>query len=151
MTRDTIGKWILPQPKDAKDTGEYVSIPRLTKLQIPFGYKVSEHDEMMLDPIPFELESLEQAKDYLKRYGSRHVAAWLTKTTGRYISHAGLLKRVKDEQRYTSKVATLRKWAARYRKAVEEAERYENRRGTKVAKQARDILDAVDARHAKPE
>jgi hypothetical protein len=106
---------------------------------------------MMLDPIPFELESLEQAKDYLKRYGSRHVAAWLTKTTGRYISHAGLLKRVKDEQRYTSKVATLRKWAARYRKAVEEAERYENRRGTKVAKQARDILDAVDARHAKPE
>ena len=111
----------------------------------------NQHDEMMLDPIPFELESLEQAKDYLKRYGSRHVAAWLTKTTGRYISHAGLLKRVKDEQRYTSKVATLRKWAARYRKAVEEAERYENRRGTKVAKQARDILDAVDARHAKPE
>lgn len=145
MTRDTIGKWILPQPKDAKDTGEYISIPRLTKLQVPFGYKVSEHDEMMLDPIPFELESLEQAKDYLKRYGSRHVAAWLTKTTGRYISHAGLLKRVKDEQRYTSKVATLRKWAARYRKAVEEAERYENRRGTKVARQAREIIDSVDA------
>jgi hypothetical protein len=145
MTRDTIGKWILPQPKDAKDTGEYVSIPRLTKLQVPFGYKVSEHDEMVLDPIPFELESLEQAKDYLKRYGSRHVAAWLTKTTGRYISHAGLLKRVKDEQRNTSKVATLRKWAARYRKAIEEAEKYENRRGTKVARQAREVLDAVDA------
>jgi hypothetical protein len=145
MTRDTIGKWILPQPKDAKDTGEYISIPRLTKLLVPFGYKVSEHDEMMLDPIPFELESLEQAKDYLKRYGSRHVAAWLTKTTGRYISHAGLLKRVKDEQRNTSKVATLRKWAARYRKAVEEAEKYENRRGTKVARQAREVLDAVDA------
>jgi hypothetical protein len=145
MTRDTIGKWILPQPKEAKDTGEYISIPRLTKLQVPFGYKVSEHDEMMLDPIPFELESLEQAKDYLKRYGSRHVAAWLTKTTGRYISHAGLLKRVKDEQRYTSKVATLRKWAARYRKAVEEAEKYENRRGTKIARQAREIIDSVDA------
>lgn len=144
-TRDTIGKWILPQPKDAKDTGEYVSIPRLSKLQVPFGYKVSETDEMMLDPIPFELESLEQAKDYLKRYSSRHVAAWLTKTTGRYISHAGLLKRVKDEQRYTSKVATLRKWAARYRKAVEEAEKYENRRGTKVARQAREIIDSVDA------
>jgi hypothetical protein len=144
MIRTTAGKWILPQPKEAKDTGEYVSIPRLTKRQVPFGYKVSDHDEWLLDPIPHELEALEQAKKYLKQYSSRHVAAWLTKITGREISHAGLLKRIKNEQRNKAKASTLRSWATRYRKAIEEAERYEARTGSKGIKFAKDIIAEAD-------
>ena len=132
--RTTVGRWILPQPKEAAEKGEYVPIPRLNRRQIPFGYKVSEHDEFLLDPIPVELEALEKAKEYLNRYSSRHVAAWLTKVTGRYISHVGLLKRVKDEQYNKTKASTLRSWAARLRHAIEEAEKYENRLGKKEYK-----------------
>lgn len=144
MIRATAGKWILPQPKESKESGEYVSIPRLTKLQVPFGYKVSETDELLLDPIAHELEALEQAKKYLKQYSSRHVAAWLTKVTGREISHAGLLKRIKHEQRNKAKASTLRSWATRYRKAIEEAEKYEARTGSKGIKQAKDIIESTD-------
>ena len=144
MIRATAGKWILPQPKESKESGEYVSIPRLTKLQVPFGYKVSETDELLLDPIAHELEALEQAKKYLKQYSSRHVAAWLTKVTGREISHAGLLKRIKHEQRNKAKASTLRNWATRYRKAIEEAEKYEARTGSKGIKQAKDIIESTD-------
>lgn len=132
--RTTAGKWILPQPKEAAEKGEYVPIPRLSKSFIPFGYKVSEHDDLLLEPIPVELEALEKAKEYLNRYSSRHVAAWLTKVTGRSISHAGLLKRIKHEQHNKTKASTLRSWAARLRHALEEAEKYENRVGKKVYK-----------------
>ena len=132
--RTTAGKWILPQPKEAAEKGEYVPIPRLSKSFIPFGYKVSEHDDLLLEPIPVELEALEKAKEYLNRYSSRHVAAWLTKVTGRPISHAGLLKRIKHEQHNKTKASTLRSWAARLKHALEEAEKYENRVGKKVYK-----------------
>jgi hypothetical protein len=147
MVRTTAGKWILPQPIAAKNTGEYVSIPKLSTVWIPFGYKVNETDPDVLDPIPAELEALEQAKKYLKQYPSRYVAAWLTKVTGRSISHAGLLKRIKHEQRNKAKAASLRRWAARYKRAIEEAEKYEKRTGNKYVKNARDIIDQVDRDH----
>lgn len=147
MLRQTAGKWILPQPTEAKENGEYVSIPKLSTVWIPFGYKVSETDPDVLDPIAVELEALEQAKKYLKQYPSRYVAAWLTKVTGRSISHAGLLKRIKHEQRNKAKAASLRRWAARYKRAIEEAEKYEKRTGNKYVKNARDIIDQVDKDH----
>lgn len=131
-TRQSAGKWILPQPESAAKTGEYVSIPRITRVWVPFGYKVSEQDAGILDPIPLELEALEKAKKYLKQYTSREVAAWLTKVTGRYISHVGLLKRIKNEQQNKRKAITLRKWAAKYRQALEAAQRYEDKIGKKV-------------------
>ena len=126
-TRNSIGRWILPQPKDVEDHGKYIQIPRLSKKYVPFGYKICEEDENVLDPIPHELKALEKAKKYLKQYPSREVAAWLTKVTGRSISHAGLLKRLKHEQYYKTRIATLRKWVAKYKKAVEEIEKYEKR------------------------
>ena len=147
MLRQTAGKWILPQPTESKESGEYVSIPKLSTVWIPFGYKVNETDPDVLDPIPVELEALEQAKKYLKQYPSRYVAAWLTKVTGRSISHAGLLKRIKHEQRHKAKAASLRRWAARYKRAIEEAEKYEKRTGNKYVKNARDIIDQVDRDH----
>lgn len=147
MVRTTAGKWILPQPIAAKNTGEYVSIPKLSTVWIPFGYKVNETDPNVLDPIPAELEALEKAKKYLRQYPSRYVAAWLTKVTGRSISHAGLLKRVKHEQRNKAKAASLRRWAARYKRAIEEAEKYEKRTGNKYVTNARAVIDQVDRDH----
>jgi hypothetical protein len=144
-TRSTIGKWILPQPKDAQEKGEYISIPKLNgRFEAPFGYKTSETDPLMLDPIPLELDALEKAKKYLKQYPSREVAAWLNKVTGRYISHVGLLSRIKHEQYHQTKASTLRSWAAKYRKAIEEAEKHEKRLGGKATRQARAVLNRID-------
>ena len=61
---------------------------------IPFGYKQSELDDNTLEPIQNELEALEQAKIYLENSSYREVANWVTKKTGRYISHVGLLKAI---------------------------------------------------------
>ena len=59
---------------------------------VPFGYKVSEHDEKLLEPIQEELEAIEQAKQYLKSCSYREVAGWIERKTGRYISAPGLRK-----------------------------------------------------------
>jgi hypothetical protein len=122
----TLGAWVLPQPID---TTTYVSIPKIGRT-IPFGYKEGV-DEGWLDPIPNELEALEKAKKHLKQYSSRDVSAWLTKLTGRTISHVGLLKRIKDEQSRKRKSATYRKLAKRYEEALRKAEEYEKRIGGK--------------------
>ena len=148
--RKAAGKWLLPQPKDAATTGEYVPIPvTVTLVKPPFGYKFSEESKLLLIPIPHELEALEKAKKYLKQYASRNVAAWLTKVTGRYISHVGLLHRVKNERQRSAKVSILRSWARRYKKALELAEKYEDKKGTKIYNQAKKIVES--ARHLDPE
>ena len=59
---------------------------------VPFGYKVSEQDEKILEPIQEELEAIEQAKQYIKSCSYREVAGWMEKKTGRYISAPGLRK-----------------------------------------------------------
>ena len=121
-----LGAWVLPQPID---TTTYVSIPKIGRT-VPFGYKEGV-DDGWLDPIPNELEALEKAKKHLKQYSSRDVAAWLSKLTGRTISHVGLLKRIKDEQSRKRKSATYRKLAQRYEEALRKAEEYEQRLGVK--------------------
>tara|TARA_R100000664_G_scaffold14226_1_gene22383 strand:+ start:1829 stop:2260 length:432 start_codon:yes stop_codon:yes gene_type:complete len=127
-----IGTWVLPQPKEAFDNESFVPIPYLKKSKfIPFGYKVSEDDPDILEPIPQELKALEKAKEYVKRYSSRHVAVWLKKVTGRSISHTGLLKRIKDEGRNKRKSQALRQWARRLEKAISIAEKYEKTKGYK--------------------
>ena len=73
--------------------GEYYPIVRVGR-HIPFGYSQDEEDKDILQPIPDQLEMLEQAKKYLKEYSLRLVARWLTEQSGRYISHVGLNKRV---------------------------------------------------------
>ena len=148
--REAAGKWILPQPKGVAQTGEYVPIPVAVKLiKPPFGYKFSEETKLLLIPIPHELDALEKAKKYLKQYPSRNVAAWLTKVTGRYISHVGLLYRIKNERSRKAKVSILRSWARRYKEALELAEKYESKKGTKVYNQAKEIVES--AKHLDPE
>jgi hypothetical protein len=133
--RGSIGRWLLPQPKVAYTKNEWVPIPRspqgyATK-RVPFGYKISEDNPDIYEPIPDELAALEKARKHLKRYKSRDVAAWLTKITGTSISHKGLLQRLRYEQYNKTKASTLRAWARRYKKAILLAERYEKRPGTK--------------------
>ena len=125
MTRE-LGAWILPQPPK---TSEYVPIPKFGRT-VPFGYKQDEEDENMLLPIPTELEALAKAKKHLKQYSLREVAAWLSKLTGRYISHVGLSKRIKDEQSYKRRSTTYRNLTKRYKEALEKAEAYEKRVGS---------------------
>ena len=69
-------------------------IPRVART-IPFGYEIDPEDEDFLVPISIQLDALDKAKQHLKQYSYREVANWLTKQTGRYISHTGLRKRIK--------------------------------------------------------
>lgn len=68
----------------------------------PFGYKISEEDPDILDPIPEELELLELAQKHLKKYSYRAVADWLSEASGRYISHMGLKKRLERDRKNKS-------------------------------------------------
>jgi hypothetical protein len=79
----------------------------------------------LLQPIPLELEALELAKRHLQQYSYRDVANWLTKQTGRSISHAGLRQRI-DIERRRKKAATIkRNLAKRLETALSEIERLE--------------------------
>ena len=57
---------------------------------IPFGYKVSEVDPDMLEPIDYEFELLVEAKKLLASHSYKDVARWLTVNSGRQIKDAGL-------------------------------------------------------------
>jgi len=65
---------------------------------IPFGYKVNEEDNKLLEPIQEELEAIEQAKQYIKSCSYREVAGWMERKTGRYISAPGLMKVLKRSE-----------------------------------------------------
>ena len=121
------GKWELPQPTDVKEDEEWVQIPRIART-IPFGYKQNENDNDILDPIEKELTLLEQARKYVNQYSYRQVANWLSKQSGRYISHVGLMKRLKNEQRRKNQARSLRKWAEYAEKAISKAKEIESQR-----------------------
>ena len=130
----SLGKWKLPQPTDLKDEEqkEWSQIPRIART-VPFGYKVNETDNELLDPISYELEALELARKYVNQYSYRQVAQWLTKKTGRDISHVGLRKRLMNERQRKNKARTLRRWSEYAEKAIQKAKEIEEgRTGAKV-------------------
>ena len=94
MSNIDLGYWTLPKPD--VEVKEWNRIPRVART-IPFGYEVDPEDADFLLPIKDELDALEQAKRHLQQYSYREVATWLSKETGRYISHAGLKKRIQVE------------------------------------------------------
>ena len=96
MSSEELGYWTLPKPDI--EVKEWRRIPRVART-IPFGYEVDPDDADFLLPIKNELDALEQAKAHLKQYSYREVANWLSKETGRYISHMGLKKRIQVERR----------------------------------------------------
>ena len=127
-----LGQWKLPQPTDLQEDNEWVPIPRVART-IPFGYELDPKDDGILLPIDNELDMLVKAKKYLKQYSYREVANWLTRNTGRTISHVGLKKRLDNERRRKNKAGSLRRWADYAKKAVAKAEEIErNRIGAKA-------------------
>ena len=130
----SLGKWKLPQPTDLKDDEqkEWIPIPRIARI-VPFGYKINKEDNDLLDPIPYELEALELARKYVNQYSYRQVANWLTKKTGRDISHVGLRKRLMHERQRKNQARTLRKWSEYAEKAIQKAKTIqEERTGAKT-------------------
>jgi len=75
--------------------------------------------------VPLELEALELAKRHLQQYSYRDVANWLTKQTGRSISHAGLRQRINIERRRKKAATIKRNLAKRLETALSEIERLE--------------------------
>ena len=120
----SLGKWTLPQPTDMKEEEEWVAIPKIART-VPFGYVVDENDPDVLQPVKLELDLLEQARAYTRQYSYRQVANWLTKNSGREISHVGLMKRLKNERQRKNKVTSLRKWAEYAEKAIKKQKKLE--------------------------
>jgi len=123
----SVGKWKLPQPTDIKEENKWVSIPRIAR-SIPFGYKIDENDSAILNPIPEQLDLLEKARQHTKQYSFRQVANWLTKNTGRQISHVGLRKRLMHEKQRKNKIKSISIWAEYAKKAIQKAEELANQR-----------------------
>ena len=121
------GVWKLPQPTDLQEDNEWIEIPRIART-VPFGYELHPDDSEILVPIPDELDKLQQAKKYLKQYSYREVANWLSRNTGRYISHVGLKKRLDNERRRYNQARSLRRWADYAKKAIAKAEALETKR-----------------------
>ena len=120
-------QWKLPQPTDIKENNEWIPIPRISRT-IPFGYDVDPDDPDVLIPNEHQLDMLEKAQKYLKQYSYREVANWLTRNTGRSISHVGLRKRLDNERRRKNKSGSLRRWADYAKKAIAKAEELEAKR-----------------------
>jgi hypothetical protein len=121
------GSWKLPQPLDVKEDGEWVALPRIART-VPFGYEVDEEDDKVLRPIVSELDALVEAKKHLKHYSYREVSNWLSARTGRYLSHVGLMKRVRNERKRKNKANVLRKWATYVEETLAKAEELEKER-----------------------
>ena len=120
-------QWKLPQPTDIKEDNEWVPIPRISRT-IPFGYDLDPDDPDVLLPNEYQLDMLEQAQQYLKQYSYREVANWLTRNTGRDISHVGLRKRLDNERQRKNKAASLRRWAKYAEKAIAKAQEIDSKR-----------------------
>ena len=133
MTNRSLGRWKLPQPTDLKEDNEWTPIPRIART-VPFGYEINKDDSNNLDPIPLELDLIEKARKYVNQYSYREVANWITKNSGRYISHVGLRKRLENERQRKNKAKGLRQWADYAEKAIAKAQEIEAQRtGAKTA------------------
>lgn len=105
----------------------YSPIPKLART-IPFGYKEDEDDPDLLQPIEFELQALDKAKEHLRQYSYREVAQWLSEVTGRSISHMGLKKRVEADNARRRTANVLDVLAKRAEEARAKAEKFARER-----------------------
>ena len=109
------------------EKGEWYPIVRVGR-HVPFGYKQDEEDEMLLIPIPEELELLEKAKLFLQDYSVRQVAKWLSDNSGRNISHVGLYKRVRMEEKRRRASSNYKQYAKKYKEASRKSQKIEEKR-----------------------
>jgi hypothetical protein len=113
-----------------QDEGKWLPIARIART-IPYGYMQDPEDDLVLQPIQIELDSLETAKNHLKQYSYREVAHWLSNEADRYISHVGLMKRVKNEKKRIRDATSIRRWAEYAKAAFAKAEELEKRQLSK--------------------
>lgn len=116
----------LPKPSLGPDGYKFLPVVRVGRV-MPFGYEQDPEDKDILLPVEEELLLMEKAKGFLKQYSYRDVANWLSTTSGRYISHAGLRTRVQSEQQRTKESANYRYLARCYKEACEKAKHIEER------------------------
>ena len=116
----------LPKPSLGPDGYTFLPVVRVGRV-VPFGYEQDPEDKDILLPVEEELLLMEKAKGFLKQYSYRDVANWLSTTSGRYISHAGLRTRVQSEQQRTKESANYRYLARCYKEACEKAKHIEER------------------------
>ena len=109
------------------EKGEWYPIVRVGR-HVPFGYKQDEEDEMLLIPITEELELLEKAKLFLQDYSVRQVAKWLSDNSGRSISHVGLYKRVRMEEKRRRASSNYKQYAKKYKEAARKSQKIEEKR-----------------------
>jgi len=107
--------------------GEWYPVIRVGR-HVPFGYEQDKEDDMLLIPIPEELELLEKAKKFLKDYSVRQVAKWLSDQSGRNISHVGLYKRVRMEEKRRRASSNYRQYAKKYKEAARKSQKIEEER-----------------------
>jgi hypothetical protein len=117
-----LGFWELPKPAKGKER-EWHVVARVQGRVVPFGYEVDPENERLLLPIPLQLEALELAKRHLLQYSYREVAMWLSKETGRYISHMGLKKRIEIERKRKRSATIKSKLAKRLQETLAEIDR----------------------------
>jgi uncharacterized protein YjaG (DUF416 family) len=82
----------------------------------------------LLEPIRDELEALEVAKKHLLQYSYREVAQWLTRQTGRSLSHTGLKKRIDIERKRKKTITIKRRLAQRLTQTLQEIENLETQK-----------------------
>ena len=134
LKNESLGFWTLPKPDI--ELKQWSRIPRVARTT-PFGYKVDETDDDFLIPIDLELELLEKAKQHLQQYSYREVSNWLSKESGRYISHVGLKKRIQVERKRKKAATIKRKLAARLEKTIQEIQKLEQETTGSAATEAR--------------
>lgn len=117
----------IPSP-DKTDSGyKFHTIVRIGRI-VPFGYMQDPNDPEVLLPIEEELLLLEAAKEHLKNYSLRDVAAWISQKSGRSISHVGLYKRIKAEQIRAKEYLDSKRLAKKFRDVYHKARRLEEGR-----------------------
>jgi hypothetical protein len=116
----------LPKPSLGPDGYKFLPVVRVGRV-VPFGYEQDPDDKDILLPLEEELLLLEKAKGFLRQYSYRDVANWLSTNSGRYISHTGLMTRVKSEQQRTKESANYRYLARCYKEASKKAQHIEER------------------------
>ena len=117
---DSFKEW-MPQAPSTEGGPKWRPLVRVGRV-VPWGYMQDPDDPDILLPIDKELDLLEEAKIHLKKYGYRAVANWLSEQSGRYISHIGLMKRVKIERKRHRQATSTRFLIKRLEEAIKKAE-----------------------------
>ncbi len=87
--------------------------------QIPFGYEADPTDDTILLPVQRQLDTLLEAKKYLKTCSYREVARWLSVKSGRSITHQALHKLITKEKDRQNAVQSYRHYAAKAKEYAE--------------------------------